>query len=141
MAHRPTVQVNLCPNGDYWQGWWIINGERGTRGLGPIKGRGQPKGRKPPMSRRQALKRCQEISNELSANPAVAGKAPRLGEFIAGYVKGRTDLKASTRYLYGLAGRYLVGHFGHGRRIDDITGRRRGTGGRPCRPAASNSHR
>lgn len=106
--------MKLCGNGRYWQArYYALDGRRHTRGLGA----------KADLSRRQALKRCVEIGHELSTNPATATalRAPALGEYLARYLASRTDLKASTRYLYGLAGRYLTTYFGDAHRIDQIT--------------------
>ena len=44
-----------------------------------------------------------------------------LGDFIDGYIAGRTDTKASTKTVYARARKHLIGHFGEGRTLRSIT--------------------
>jgi hypothetical protein len=109
-----TIEVKLSENGEYWQGWYYDHsGQRRRVGIGP----------KSELSRRQANKLCVAKSIELTNNPALANasRVPTLGQYVPRYIAGRTDLKASSRYLYDLAGRYLLGHFGCGVRLDKIS--------------------
>lgn len=111
---RKIVSVRLCSNGAYWQGSYVdAAGNRKKFGIGP----------KRDMSRRQATVECQRKSNEFTNCPSMmdAGKAPRLGEFVEKYVKGRTDLGPGSVYLYTLTGKYLTAFFGADVRIDEIT--------------------
>lgn len=91
MPSRSTV--TLASNGSYWQAFYYDSlGRRRAKSLGA----------KSTMSRRQAKVACDRLAAEFHARPGRAGAepAPRLGVFLAQYLKSRTDLKPATRYLH-----------------------------------------
>ena len=110
----PSSTVTLASNGQYWQAFYYdAAGRRRAKSLG----------RKDCVSRRQAKLLCDRLTIELHVHPSKASgqPAPRLGEFLAGYLAARTELKPATRYLHDLTGRYLTEHFGRDVRVDRIT--------------------
>src|SRR5579884_2213520 len=94
------IVVKLSSNGNYWQAdWKDTTGKRRKKSLGP----------KSELSRRQAHKLCQSLANDLNLKPGLSslGKAPTLGAHIDAYLRSRTELKKSSKYLLDLTGRYL----------------------------------
>ncbi len=114
------IVVNLSSNVGYWQAdWRDAANKRHKQSIGP----------KASLSRRHAQKLCKELENQLNERYckglARRGSIPLLREYIDAYVKDRTDLQPTTRYLFELTGRYLKTHFGQEIPIDRIT--RQGT--------------
>jgi hypothetical protein len=80
------IAVNLSSNVGYWQADWRDSaGKRRKKSLGP----------KSELSQRQARKLCRQLANELNRKPGLAdaGVMPKLGDYVEGYLKSRTELK------------------------------------------------
>jgi integrase len=108
------IVVNLSSNRNYWQADWRGSlGLRRKRSLGP----------KSELSARQARKLCQQLANEFNRKPGAASnnQIPGLGEYLAGYIKSRTELKPATLYLFELTAKYLKRFFGESTSIDKLT--------------------
>jgi hypothetical protein len=98
----------------YWYLRWL-----GSDG----KKHGKSLGRVEKYSKRQAEKLRQAKENELSERPGRrdVGRAPELGAFLEEYYASRRgEISEGTMDLHRQTGRYLIGYFGAGHRIDQI---------------------
>ena len=105
--------VTLSSNGKYWQAFYYDTiGKRRAKSLGPKK----------KMSKRQAKVKCDRFAAELCLNPfrVDSNHTPNLKQFLQRYLNNRTDLKPSTKGLYGLTKEYLLEFFGEDVRIGRI---------------------
>ena len=53
--------------------------------------------------------------------PQTQRECPKLAQWLATYIDGRTDVKGSTATVYGHTRRNLLAHFGGAKRLDEIT--------------------
>lgn len=109
---KPII-VRLCSNGLYWQARWVLpGGRRVSKSIGA----------KAAISKRAAELECARLGREVekSSNVRLGNKAPRLTEYLARYLAGRTDLGESTLKLHRLVIRRLERFFAHDPRIDAI---------------------
>ncbi|GMU82468.1 MAG: hypothetical protein AMXMBFR47_23390 [Planctomycetota bacterium] len=94
--------------------WFGADGKRYSQNLGRV---GE-------LSKRQAEKLRQEKELELRQRPGLRspGQIPGLKAFSDQYIESRkSDLAVGSIELYAQTIRYLIGHFGEERRIDQIT--------------------
>lgn len=109
---KPII-VRLCSNGDYWQARWVLpGGRRVSKSIGAKAG----------LSKRAAELECHRLSREVekSATVRLGEKAPRLSEYLARYLSGRTDLGESTLKLHRLVIARLERFYSNNPRIDTI---------------------
>jgi len=106
------ITVTLHRNGQYWQAKW-------RDGTGKQKGKSL--GNVDKVTARAAKVKARRLEDDLNAGRAVPGQAMGLEHYCKMFMANRTDLAESTRELYDQTIRYLIGHFGKGRKIDSIT--------------------
>jgi integrase len=72
--------------------------------------------------RRPGLRGSADLADKLAAVGLIAARSSRLlGEFIAEYIGGRSDVEASTRTSLRVAAARLISFFGENRALDNIT--------------------
>jgi len=98
----------------YWVlRWRDAGGKRRSQLVGPTT----------KLSKRQADKARRAKETELALNPGrlTAGKTPTLGEYVDAYLRARrSELAPGTLAIHETTSRYLLAHFGEGRRLDAI---------------------
>ena len=117
MTHGNRVTLSRADRS--WVAYFYdVAGKRCGKSLGLIKGHSKNGNRG--INQRQARVLRDRLAVELQLNPVRGGKAPKLGDYLARYLKSRSDLKPSTQKSHDMTCRYLNAHFTTERSIDRI---------------------
>jgi integrase len=105
------ISVWLASNGEYWRAEW--NGPDGPKH--------RSLGNKAKVNERQARQEVRRIAHELNTGALAPGHVPTLQAWVDHYRKTRQSSPATAARMDITIDKYLIPHFGGGRRMDAVS--------------------